>query len=233
VSGLEDFKRALVKYGHFFKHMKLDRGLVLAVEEVQLDVMKEAYNEIDVGESLDRNIKRLTERGLIRSWASRIAGVIGEEHRDLDVLDALAGGLEKPGARSTLLAVQAVARAYANKLLENGVGYEPSARCPVCGLESKTMVKRGRFYNMVCHFCGYEWRVSDRIVCPFCGSRDPVSIGVFSDRARRVALARCQDCGSTWRVIMDESINAPRILLPLIALRAEAFRTVLESAGDA
>lgn len=233
MGGVEDFRKALVKYGHFFKHMKLDRSLVLAVEEAQQEVMREAYKEVDVGEDLSENIKRLSREGLIDSWARRMAEAIGEEPRSVDVWEALSGDLDKPGVRPMLLALQAVARAYADKLLERGVGYEPSARCPVCGLESRTMVKRGRFYNMICHFCGYEWRVSDKIVCPYCGSRDPVSIGVFSDKARRVALARCQDCGSTWRIIMDEAITAPRILLPLIALKAEAYRSVLEGAGNA
>jgi formate dehydrogenase maturation protein FdhE len=134
-----------------------------------------------------------------------------------------------PGFRSGFLALQAVARAYSSRLLEEGVVEEPSAKCPVCGVRSETMVRRGGDYFMVCHFCSYEWRVSrGRIMCPYCGALNPISIGIYSDKKRRLGLAHCQECGGTWRCILDETIRAPRQLLPLIALGAEVYRRLLE-----
>ncbi len=233
MEGLDEFKKAIAKYGHFFKHARIDKAQAISVEEAQQAIAERARGELDTGMSLEENVERLASKGLLARWAEEIGGLIGDDTGDTGraIQAALEGRLEEPGARAMLLAIQAVARAYADMLLEKGVGYEPSARCPVCGLESRTMVKRGKWFNMVCHFCGYEWRVSDKMVCPYCGESNPVAVGAYGDRARRVMLAKCHTCNSTWRVIMDETIKAPRILLPLIALKAEQFK-VFARLGD-
>jgi len=142
----------------------------------------------------------------------------------------LAGDIDTPGAKAALITVQAVARAVAR--LRDPVNLL-SATCPVCGAESKTMVARDALY-MVCHFCGYQWIVSrGEVVCPYCGTNDPISIGVFTDKKRRIGLFTCQECGSTWRAIMDRSIRAPATLLPLIAVGAEHYRRfAVYSLGD-
>ncbi|MCE4602493.1 MAG: formate dehydrogenase accessory protein FdhE [Desulfurococcales archaeon] len=226
MEGLDEFKKAIAKYGHFFKHARVDKAQAISVEEIQQTIASRARVELDTGRSLEENVEYLNSKGLLAQWAAEIGGRIGDkvDNPGKALEAALEGRLEEQGARAMLLAIQAVARSYADKLLERGVGYEPSARCPVCGLESRTMVRRGRWFNMICHFCGYEWRVSNRMVCPYCGESNPVAVGVYGDKARRVMLAKCHTCNSTWRVVMDETIRAPRILLPLIALKAEQFQ---------
>jgi hypothetical protein len=44
----------------------------------------------------------------------------------------------------------------------------------------------------------------------------------------RVALMKCWNCNSTWRTIIDETIETPLILKPLIAMAAEKLRPALE-----
>lgn len=238
---LAEFEKALDKYLHLLRGGRVDRDLALRVERVQLEAM-EALSQLlpEPPEDAMEALRLLLENGGLAEVVERVSRVTGESVGDLDKALAAfqAGDLEKPGAKTLLLAVQAVARYVAEKRLEKrGPEDALTPYCPVCGAESKTMVVGRDGYYMVCPFCAYTWRISrDRVVCPYCGSDNPVSIGVFTDRRRRIGLFVCQECGSTWRGIIDRSIRAPRILLPLISLGAESFRRFakesIESLGD-
>ena len=227
---LDEFTRAYRKYNHFFSHLKADASLVRRVEEAQQAVMARVKSLLDTSRSLEENLEKPEIKRELEEALREIAGILGEEPPSLEeALRAVGDGrVEGPG-RVGLLALQAVARAYADLLLEReGPGYEPSQYCPVCGAPSQTMVKEGRSFYMICHFCTYKWLVSQRgLLCPYCGNTNPVSIGLFSDRKRRVALALCQECGTLWNIVVDESIKAPRILLPLIASSAQAYRVFI------
>ncbi len=230
---LSEFEKAFNKYSHFFKHARVDKKLAFSIEGIQQEAMRRASSLLDLDSSLEDNVRRLKD-SLILDTARELAKLLGDEVADADEAyrAALEGRLEEQGARAMLLAIQAIARAYAEAKLErDGQVYEPGSYCPVCGLQSRTMVRRRGRYYMVCHFCAYEWLLSSDLKCPYCGESNPVAVGVFGDKGRRVMLAKCHTCGSTWRVIMDETIRAPRILLPLIALKAEAFRSASERSG--
>ncbi|MCE4599478.1 MAG: formate dehydrogenase accessory protein FdhE [Desulfurococcales archaeon] len=233
---LEEFELGLRKYRHFIKRLDLDVESIKRVEEVQLkigELLKDS-RILDGREGLREVIGKLLDSGIL-------ARLVEEASMELNLTSpgdleealkrVLAGDLDYPGAHATLIVLQGIARFYADSVLEReGLGHEPSAKCPLCGAMSETMVKKGDAYTMVCHFCAYQWVVSRRsLMCPYCGSTHPISIGIYSDKKKRIALARCQDCGATWRLILDESIRPPRVLLPLIALGAEAYRPFLHA----
>ncbi len=227
---LDEFTRAYRKYSHFFSHLKADAGLIRRVEEAQQAVMERVRSLLDTSLSLEENLDKPEVKRELEQAVEEIARALGDEPPNPEeALEAVSSGRVDGPGRIGLLALQAVARAYADKLLEEqGPGYEPSQYCPVCGTPSQTMVKEERSFYMVCHFCTYKWLVSQRgLLCPYCGNTNPVSIGLFSDRKRRVALALCQECGTLWNIIVDESIKAPRVLLPLIALNAQAYRVFI------
>lgn len=238
---LAEFEKALDKYLHLLKGGRIDRDLALRVEKAQLEAM-EALSHLlpNPPDEAVEALRLLLDNGGLAEIVERVSNITGEKVEDLEsALRAFqAGDLEKPGAKTVLLAVQAIARYIAERRLdEKGAEDALTPYCPVCGAESKTMVVGKDGYYMVCPFCAYTWRISrDRVVCPYCGSDNPISIGVFTDRRRRIGLFVCQECGSTWRGIIDRSIRAPRILLPLISLGAESFRRFakesLESLGD-
>lgn len=228
---LAEFKESLSKYLHLAR-VKLDVGTVELVERIQLELIREVEPAIDPEATLRENLEALMMRGVLKSLSEKVGGRIGDEVRDFEAAyaSALNGDLEREGSKSVLIVVQAVSRAYANLRLESkGMVTELTDICPVCGAKSETMYKRGSEYRMACHFCGYEWVASvGRVICPICGNSDEFSLGYYSDKDRRVALFHCQECDGSWRSILDESIRAPRILMPLIALGAEAFRPLLE-----
>jgi len=222
---LQDFRIALDKYLHLLRGGTVDKEKALLVERIQLELMAEAESllEGEIPGEAQAALDKLERMGWLDQAIRRVGSRINDEPGDpKKALEAfLRGDLDEPGARAALIVVQAVARLVAEHR-------EPvnllSAMCPVCGAESRTMVSRDALY-MVCHFCGYQWIVSrGEVVCPYCGSNDPISIGVFTDKRRRIGLFTCQECGSTWRGILDRSIRAPPILLPLIAYGAEIFR---------
>jgi FdhE protein len=68
--------------------------------------------------------------------------------------------------------------------------------CPLCGsLPSLSLLKEevGKRY-LVCSFCGYQWR-TDRILCPFCKSKDQESLHYFygeGEETHRIDL--CDKC---------------------------------------
>ncbi len=227
---LREFEKALDKYLHLLRGGRIDREKTMLVERIELEIIQELEEELSpdgTPQPLDRLLDRLEECGWLHAKILEVAERIGEDQvNPTKALESfLVGDVEAPGAKAAFIVVQAVARYLASKTPARDM---VSSRCPVCGAESKTMTVEGDGYYMVCPFCGYAWRVSkDRVVCPFCGSDNPVSIGVYMDRKRRIGLFVCQECGSTWRGILDRSIRAPRILLPLISLGAEAFRAFL------
>jgi len=230
---LEEFQKALEKYMHLLKGGKVDVGKAIMVERVELEIMKMLENvDVDANSSLETVLRKLSDNGVLEEVLDYAGEKLGDPVEDPNAAleSFLKGDIEQPGAKAALVAVQAIARWLADKRLESGVEERISPYCPVCGAESRTMVVEKDGYYMVCTFCSYKWRISrtGTMICPYCGSSDPIAIGVFTDRRRRLGLFVCQNCGSTWRAILDRNIRAPRILLPVIALGAEAFRGYLE-----
>jgi len=236
---IEEFVFSLRRYNHLIG-FKIDIDVAKKIEEIQLNIIKNIeimFNEIDLSD-LTRFISKLSENGVLQRFIQEVSEVMGEgiEVADADKVlkEALDGNMNIRGARSSLIALQAVSRFFADKYLgTKGEIKRESAFCPICGSESKTMVKEGNRYKMVCHFCGYKWTVSEGIiVCPYCGNKDSFSLGLFTDKERRVGLVYCQNCGTSWRIVLDETIKAPTITLPLIAIGAEKFRGSLPNAID-
>ncbi len=221
--------------------LNVDLRVARGVEDFQARVILELKERellegvSTASEALARLLDR--ERGLLEEFYRGAAELTGdpEDPGGLEEIieAALRGYVEKPGARAVLLVLQAVARAVAESVLEReGPGSELSIYCPVCGAASETMYKRKGAYYMVCHFCGYTWQVTggDLLVCPSCGATAPIDVGVVADKHKRLGMAACQRCGFRWRVIMDEHLRAPLIVLPLIAMGAERYRPALDEA---
>ncbi len=230
---LEEFKTALDKYLHLLKGGSIDREKSINVERVELKIMDELRANNACRGELQSVIDGLLSGGWLGEAFHRVAEMVGLSlTRDVDVRivlrEFLAGNMEREETTIMAILVQAIARCVAEERLNEGVEDRTGPICPVCGAESKTMVVRDYGYHMVCPFCSYEWRISkDRVICPYCGNSDPVSIGVFTDKKRRIGLLVCQECGETWRAILDRGIRAPRILLPVLSMGAEAFRKFL------
>ncbi|MEB3851207.1 MAG: formate dehydrogenase accessory protein FdhE [Desulfurococcales archaeon] len=239
---LARFRTALLRY-RGLAGVAIDLETAVRVEEVELGIiesLKPAVREaVEAGESLNSLAARLLEEGTL----SRLAGVVAEKlglegPRDLgDALQRMASGdIEAPGAKVAFVVMQAVARAYAEVLLEaEGPREVMGTRCPVCGAESDVMAAEpDGGYSMVCPFCFYKWRLPGvGLSCPSCGSRDRFALGIYTGRSdKRVALLHCQNCGFTARVILDRNVasGAPRSLLPLIALRADRYRAFVGEA---
>jgi len=231
---LQEFRTALDRYLHLLKGGTVDKKKAILVERIELELIGEVLPILEERKPRDAQeaLDILSREGWLAEAIQRVGSRVEDPVEDPEeALRAfLMGDVDRPGAKAALITVQAVARAVAR--LREPVSLL-SARCPVCGAESKTMVVRDALY-MVCHFCGYQWIVSrGEVVCPYCGSNDPISIGVFTDKKRRIGLFTCQECGSTWRAVMDRSIKAPATLLPLIAMGAELFRRfAVYSLGD-
>ena len=232
----EEFKRSLDKYMHLLYGGKIDRQRALTIEKTELMLSELFFREglCTPDDSLNENLRRLIENdlkiSLIKSALDNLRNIDDSIKLDFDFEKALerflSGELETPEAKVVAIIVQSLARCIAHHRLVRGVEDRLSPYCPVCGAESRTMVVRQDGYHMVCPFCGYEWRISRSMPrCPWCGNDNPISIGVFTNKQRRIGLMVCQECGNTWRAILDRSIKAPNILLPLISLGAERFRT--------
>ncbi len=239
--GIEEFKAAIHRYKHLLRGGEIDYDAAVRVESIELEIIERLRSEESIvrvleAEPLERALARLRDRveRLILEVAERMGEESVEPARALEAF--YTGDTSVPGFSSALVVVQAFARLKA-KLYEdsNGIIKHVSPVCPVCGALSKTMQVGGdEKYYMICPFCGYKWLVSEgRLVCPYCGNSDALSVGIFSGKkTKRLGLAWCQKCGSTWRVVLDTSIRVPRLLLPLIAHGAEIYRPFIrDSAG--
>ncbi|MEB3816484.1 MAG: hypothetical protein LRS46_00875 [Desulfurococcales archaeon] len=236
---LEGFRLALKMYGRI-AGIPLDEESALKVEELELKIMStlrgEASKAVDSGLGLSEWSSSLLESGVLGDLYKLAAETLGVEGAGLEEARSLleSGRYDEPGAQALFIVLQAVARAYAEALLaREGLREKLTHVCPVCGVETDIMVARGAGrYSMLCPFCYYEWMLPGRgLVCPRCGSRDRFALGVYTGRSdRRLALLHCQNCGFTARLINDPEIyrRAPRSLLPLIALGADRYRSVVE-----
>jgi len=220
--------------------LHVDLRIARSVEELQARIIVRLKSEeVLHGSSTAREaLSRLLDerRDLILEFYREAADLTGDppDPGDLESIlaSALRGDVERPGSKSMLLVLQAIARAVAEIREESGgSGAELSIYCPVCGAASETMARRRGWYYMICHFCGYTWRVSGELLtCPNCGATAPIDVGVVTDKHKRLGLAGCQRCGYTWRVLMDEHVRAPNIVIPLIAMGAERYRSALTKA---
>ncbi len=237
---LREFRLALSRYEHL-SGVRVDKGLSLKVEEAELVVeealLPAAREAVSQGLDFKGYVERIEAAGSLERLASEAASILGYRGETLDYRTALArlaeGAEVGEEERLAFILIQGAARAYARAYEEAyGRAEALTAECPLCGGSSDVMVKREDGYYMVCPFCFYEWRTGAEVACPYCGSTDRLAIGMFMDRARRVALAHCQDCGSSWKVVLDPSIRAPRVLLPLIALAAEKYKALIPNEED-
>ncbi|MEN2999603.1 MAG: formate dehydrogenase accessory protein FdhE [Acidilobaceae archaeon] len=223
----EELASALMKYAHLIG-APINVDWIKKVENVQQEIMKKVRDRARESDTLSSFLAKLESSGELHELVRAVAQEIGEEVGDAKraIAAALSGNSEEEGFRSALLALQAIARAFAEG--REAIA-EQSAFCPVCGARSETMYKRGNKYYMVCHFCTYTWLQSvGKPTCPYCGNSSEISIGMFSDNQRRVALMKCWECGSTWNVILDEGIRAPPVAIPLIGMAAEKFKRTAE-----
>ncbi len=245
-SGPDDltaFERYLRRYSQLFG-LKVDLEAAIKVEALQKKIMDDARRFLEGQGANDITLSdllaRLSYAGLLRDYIIYIGRELNDEVSPDKAEESLArafeGDVNIKGARSALLAFQAVARALAQAYEgSRGVIDDGSPYCPVCGSESRTMVRRDDGFYMVCHVCGFAWRVGrGALTCPYCGNSNPFSVGLFTDKERKLGLAYCQECGSTWRVVLDKDVaSAPRVLLPLLALAAERLRGALPALGEA
>ena len=238
---LREFETALDKYLHLLHGGRIDQERAVIIERIELKIQNVLAGEglCDPRASLNDSVKRLLEREQIHNKLIKIINELVMDGNvdsltNIDLEKAtemfLKGEVESREATIAAIIIQSLARCIAEQKLTEGTEERLTPYCPVCGAESRTMVVRDGGYHMICPFCGYEWRISkDRPRCPWCGNDNPISIGVFTNRQRRIGLMVCQECGSTWRAILDRRIKAPNILLPLISLGAEAFRTFMSN----
>ncbi|AFZ71031.1 uncharacterized protein involved in formate dehydrogenase formation [Caldisphaera lagunensis DSM 15908] len=234
MNNIEEFVSSIRRYGHL-AGFKIDIEIARKIEEIQLNIINDINKMISNLQYDDLNsfVSSLSQQGTLQELIKETSKSLGEEieKKDADnaLKEALEGNMDFKGAKTSLIVLQALSRLYAEKFEEkNGNISNQSPYCPVCGSESKTMIKTNNEYKMVCHFCGYTWKVSDKkIVCPYCGNDEEFSLGIFSDKEGRIGLVFCQKCKSSWRIILDESIKAPSIVLPLIALGGEKFKGAL------
>ncbi len=236
--GARSFRLALLRY-RSLTGPSVDVDTAVEVErleeEIASRVRDEAGSAAARGEGINALASRLWESGVIQDLYAHALERLGLDGGDpLEAYERLLeGDYDSSGAQAMFIVMQAIARAYADALLErDGVKTVLTHVCPVCGVESDIMVAEpDGGYSMICPFCYYKWRLPGRgLVCPRCGSRDKFSLGLYMDKSdRRVALLHCQECGYTARVIMDPSIaeGAPRSVLPLLALGADRFRGLL------
>lgn len=224
---MEDVAAALMRYAHLIGS-SFNVEWVRRVENAQRKIMEAVAEDVKNHDDLEELLAHLLQSGRLYDLASMLARELGEEIASgKDSIEAaLSGNSEAPGFRAGFLTIQAVARAFA----EEAESVESSdASCPICGSRSETMWKREGDYYMVCHFCGYTWLQSrKRPSCPYCGNKVEISLFIVTDKQRRVALLKCEECKSTWRAVIDETIRAPPILVPLIAMAAEKFRPVVK-----
>jgi len=235
---VNEFRHALERAERTFK-LEVPLDVATKIEELQLEVIDElkekAHAAVEENKSLDQCVAEVLPSLLNKYYLTFIEELdLRNNVEDLGeaILNLEAGRIDTNGSRVVFLIVQAVARAYAEAFERvKGVIERRSTRCPLCNVESDIIVRwPDGTYRMLCPFCGYTWIVSrGSLVCPRCGSKNPVALGVFSDRERRVGLFVCQDCGYKAKIILDVNIvkRFPRSVLPLIALNGERYRPFL------
>ncbi len=229
---LRELRTSLARYEHL-AGLRLQRAQILKAEEAQLRVMERfraaARNAVAAGATLDQLASELAASGALEDAVREVAETLGvARYKPLyEALDSIASSSAGDEERPAFLALQALARVYAEEYeAVRGPGSSDNASCPLCGSISDVAAHDGRSYYMVCTLCFYKWSLGREVSCPYCRSRDPLAIGLFMDQQRRVALAHCQECGSSWKIILDPGLarRAPRLVLPLIALAAEKYR---------
>ena len=227
------------RYKHLLHGGSIDVDLAEKIEDIEKNIINNIKNIIDLDKDLEEIIRELTENGvldeLIRDVGRELKVNVKDARKAVNTF--LDGNLQDEQARIAFIVIQAVARLKAMHSEQKGLSEKAriTPYCPVCGAESGTMVRyKGAFY-MVCPFCGFMWRVSDTFICPYCGNTDKLRLGVMTGkRSKRLGIAWCQECGRTWRVILDERVvlSVPRLLLPVIAYGAEIYREALSSVMD-
>ncbi len=235
---LEEFREALTRINRSFK-LNIPLNTAVTIERRQLDILysmlnnaREAVkNNISFEEYIKKNLNVVIEKYFYEF--SKDLGVFNNlEEPDEALNNLLSGRVDTNGSKIMILLIQGLARAYAKAYEDiKGVVKRIDFRCPICGNESDVIVKwTDGSYRMICPFCGYTWIISTgELVCPKCGNKDPFSLGIFADRDRRIGLFICQECKFTAKIILDPRLISryPRILLPLIALNGEKYRSFL------
>ena len=228
---LREFRRALTRYGPSIEY-RVPRGLALKIEETEQLIIESLRDRaalyVGEGRSLDDFMGDLKASGQVDRLIVAAAERVGIEVDDPRAArDALEGGdYTSKQAMAAFIVYQAVARAYAEAYRDKvGVIDSGGARCPVCGATSDLAIVKDDGVYMSCPFCYYEWRLGEGIRCPYCGNEDRLSIGLFMDRQRRIALAHCQRCGSTWKVVLAPDLGSlVRPVLHLVAHGVERFK---------
>ncbi len=233
---VDELRRAIERYKHLLKGGEIDYNAALMVEEVEETLINNIKSRNEILEIIRRNdlrnaISILHERGILSELFEMTRKMTGESGDVDKALSAfLTGDIDVEGFKSMFLLIQSIARVKA-EIVEEEVGIVESrtAVCPVCGAVSKTMTKEGQSYFMVCPFCGYKWLVSrGKLICPYCGNEDPLSLGIFTGKkAKRLGLVWCQNCDTTWHIVLDTSIRVPRLFLTIIAYGGEVYKATM------
>jgi hypothetical protein len=81
---LEEFKRALARYGHLVRVRELDPERAQAIEEIQLRIVREVLAALRArpAPSLEDLLQRLMESGDLSRYVRLVAEVVGEEVED-------------------------------------------------------------------------------------------------------------------------------------------------------
>ena len=91
--------------------------------------------------------------------------------------------------------------------------------CPICGSLPQLSLLReevGKRY-LLCSFCSHEWRI-ERLVCPFCHSREPRSLHYLSGEGEEGYRADlCENCHAYLKTIDTRKIETVDPLLEDIA----------------
>jgi len=231
IPGLNRVKRIL--------KLEIPLDIAITIEKNQLTIIKSllpmARDFVKRGSKLEDLISQTSEK-IIKEYYYEFARDLEIRNNVEEPKEALnnliAGRTDTNGTKVVVLITQAIARSYAMAYEEiYGIKEVRDYRCPLCGSKSDIIAKwPDGSYRMVCPFCGYTWIISkNKLICPKCGSKNPISLGVFTDKEMRVGFFVCQDCGFKAKIILDSNLASriPRILLPLLASAGERFRDLV------
>ncbi len=235
---LDDFKDGLNRIRRMLK-LDIPFEKAVTIEKNQLKIIRELFPKAKEAvrkdlkpEDLASEVSEKVVKEFYYKFADELKIRNNVEKPEEAFNNLLAGRSDTNGTRIIILIIQAIARTYARAHEEiHGVREIRDYKCPICGNESDIIVKwPDGSYRMICPFCGYTWIISrNKLVCPKCGSENPVSLGVFTDKEMKVGLFVCQDCGFKAKIILDPDlvIRIPRILLPLLASAGDKFRSLI------